>query len=140
MNGFIYAIKNTTSDDVYIGSTTQDLRRRFTEHKCLPHSTCRSKEILKCTTAYIEYIEGCDIDKMKEREQYWIDNTPNCINKRNVNVIIDNNYFYNYNKQWRINNRERFIEQRREYYKNNMELINQKRREYRSKKKITQDT
>jgi len=139
MNGFIYAIKNTTSDDVYIGSTTQDLSDRLKCHKST-YSTCRSKEILKCTTAYIEYLEGCDIDKMKEREQYWIDNTPNCINKRNVNVIIDNDYFYNYNKQWRINNKEYAIERQRAYYKNNIELINQKRREYRSKKNATQDT
>lgn len=117
-NGLIYAIKNETTPDVYIGSTTQELKERWYVHKSLNHR-CSSKKILECPTAYIEYIEGCDIDKMKEREQYWIDNTPNCINKiRTTGEYFEANkkeYYKNHTVKWRNDNRERFNEWQREY-------------------------
>ena len=118
MNGFIYAIKNETSDSVYIGSTTQELSERWHVHKSMNHR-CSSKKIVECPTAYKEYLESCDIDKIKEREQYWIDNTPNCVNITNPGHKWDDDkkkqYFKNHTLEWRNNNRERFNEWQRNY-------------------------
>ena len=90
MNAFIYAIKNETSNDVYIGSTVRTLGMRISEHRTDYDLYLKNKchymtsfQIIKCKTNYIEYIEGCDINDMDDREKFWIKNTPNCINKKN---------------------------------------------------------
>ena len=84
MSAKVYALRNRTTEKVYIGSTTAYLSRRLAQHKY----TCRNElpsscdEIVLCPTAYIELIEECDVSVRYERERYWIENTPNCVNKQ----------------------------------------------------------
>ena len=79
----IYAIRNRTSDLVYVGSTRKRLLcDRMAEHQA-DHKRGRgitSGLVTQCPTAYIELLEECDEGVRKERERWWIRNTPNCVN------------------------------------------------------------
>lgn len=77
MKGSIYIIRNTINDKVYIGQTTQTLNIRFTNHKM----ASRTGEDTKFYRAirkhgedkfWIELIEKVEIEKLNERERYWI--------------------------------------------------------------------
>ena len=87
----VYAIRNRTSEQVYIGTTTKRyLSDRMSGHRYAYRKElegnssrpCRSHLILACPTAYIELLEECDEGRRKERERWWIENTPNCVNKQ----------------------------------------------------------
>lgn len=84
----IYALRNETSDLTYVGSTIQTLARRFTRHQASRRhwlkgntNNCSSFPIVECPTAYIELLEECEEGVRYERERWWIENTPNCVNK-----------------------------------------------------------
>jgi hypothetical protein len=86
----VYAIRNRTSEGVYIGTTTkQYLSQRWAHHthgarkhqEGKPIRWCSSFQILACPTASIELLEECSEDMRKERERHWIETTPNCVNK-----------------------------------------------------------
>jgi hypothetical protein len=82
----IYAIRNRTSELVYVGSTKKRLLcSRLAEHRAdvKRGSGITSGQILSCPTAYIELLEDlgdCEKAVRKERERWWIRNTPNCVN------------------------------------------------------------
>jgi hypothetical protein len=90
----VYAIRNRTSEQVYIGTTTKRYLsdrmsgHRYAYRKELAGDTsrpCRSHLILSCPTAYINLVEDlgdCDKATRKARERWWIENTPNCVNKQ----------------------------------------------------------
>ena len=78
-NGKIYKITSKQTDDVYIGSTIQELNRRF---KCHKKNRCSSREIMKYDDAIIELIELYPSNSLEEllwRERYLFDNME-CIN------------------------------------------------------------
>jgi hypothetical protein len=126
MNYFIYAIKNDSTNNVYIGSTERTFAKRFQSHLSqyklwLKNAAgyCYSYEIIKCSTAYIEYIEACDKKNRNDREQYWIDNTPNCINKKNTsNEAVKKRRLLNCAKYYE-QNKDKIREKQKEYYNNN---------------------
>jgi len=71
--GYIYKICNKNSDKIYIGSTVQDLKKRFIKHK----SRCKiyletnnhyitSFEIVKDPTSYIEQLAEIQFYNKKE--------------------------------------------------------------------------
>ena len=86
----IYAIKSTDSNQVYIGSTSkQYLSQRWATHiydyrqyKLGRHKYVSSFQILNSPTAFIELLEVCKEGDRYERERYWIENTPHCVNKQ----------------------------------------------------------
>ena len=87
----VYAIRNRTSDDVYVGSTTKRyLSDRMSGHRyayrqCLLGNNsrpCSSHKVLACPTAYIELLEECDVGVRKEREKFWIACFPTAVNKQ----------------------------------------------------------
>jgi len=81
----IYIIRNTTSPHVYVGSTEkQYLSSRFSQHKydCRRSPDSPRSQIVSCPTSSIELLEECDVSVRYERERYWIENTPNCVNKQ----------------------------------------------------------
>ena len=56
LEGKIYAIRSPNTNKIYIGSTCQDLNKRFNGHK---HSnTTTSQEIINSGQAYIELIKN----------------------------------------------------------------------------------
>lgn len=79
----IYAIRNRTTDSVYVGSTTKRLLcDRMAEHRAdyKRDRGITSRLVLQCPTAYIELLEECDEGVRKERERHWIRSLPNCVN------------------------------------------------------------
>ncbi len=90
----IYKIVSTKTKNVYIGSTTNKyLCNRFGQHAFeyrkwtngdKKYRYVTSFDILKFDDAEIILVEKfpCESkDELTARERYWIDNTPNCINK-----------------------------------------------------------
>jgi hypothetical protein len=69
----IYVIKSPSYDKIYIGSTTQPLSVRFSEHKChykrylagLRNYTT-SYAIIKLDDAYIELLQECKCNSKQE--------------------------------------------------------------------------
>lgn len=85
-----YAIRNRSSPDTYIGTTTKTLSVRWNAHQydLREHQKGNTKwvssfQVLECPTAYIELLEDlgeCDKATRKARERWWIETTPNCVN------------------------------------------------------------
>ncbi|QKF94250.1 GIY-YIg endonuclease [Fadolivirus algeromassiliense] len=90
-NGKIYKIISKNSNECYIGSTTDQLNKRFACHlsnykmfntKNIRY--CKSIEIIKCGNPEIVLIENfpCNNEyELRTRELYFINNTENCINE-----------------------------------------------------------
>jgi hypothetical protein len=90
MKGYIYMIRSFQTEDVYYGSTTQQLCNRMAKHRCNykqwlngNFNNISSFEILKYEDAYIELVEEIEFQNKKElhaREGYYIREN-NCVNK-----------------------------------------------------------
>jgi len=83
----IYKIIDNTNDNVYIGITKQKyLCDRISHHNwCSKHKEEYSSSlIIKNNDWKYELIEETDDIT---REKYWINNTPNCINKYKLNGL-----------------------------------------------------
>ncbi len=101
----IYKIVDNTNNNVYIGQTKEKkLSERIRKHICnykRKRQECSSSIILKNDDWYCEIIEETDDIK---REKYWINNTPNCINKKTLIYGRCNNSrnleMYYYKKSW----------------------------------------
>lgn len=81
-NAKIYKIVSSNRDDCYIGSTTQEIQRRFVMHKH-QHNPCLSRKIIEAGDASIELIEEFPCNNRNElerREGFHIRNNK-CINK-----------------------------------------------------------
>jgi hypothetical protein len=162
-DGKIYKIHSFQTDNIYIGSTTQTLCRRFSNHKTTFKqglSGLMSKEILKYDDSMITLIETypCnDKNELEKRERYHIENN-NCVNKR-IPTRTSKEYTYS-NKdkikqqrkqrsidnkdkikktqiQYRLNNKDKSKEYAKQYYNNNSDLIKQQTKQYRINNKET---
>lgn len=103
---------------VYVGSTQQELCKRFASHKCRKkkNSDNTSSKLLDLDNAYIECIEECNEDNRREREQYWINNI-DCVNKNKLN-FDRKEYQKQYNKNYYQKNKDKIKQQTKEYQKN----------------------
>ena len=77
MSIYIYQIYDNTNGNSYVGSTN-NIYRRMGEHMKLTYT---SKDILKNNDYKINILEMCEEENKLKREQFWIDSTPNTINK-----------------------------------------------------------
>lgn len=74
--GFIYIIRNTINNKVYIGQTKVDVQTRWKEH--LRHAKYGDQVINRAMRKhgvnkfYIETLEICDIDIIDDREMFYI--------------------------------------------------------------------
>ena len=148
-NGKIYALRNYIDDDVYIGSTTQPLCKRFNDHKKKRDdklNRCRIyKKIVELgkENFYIELVENFPCENKEEllkREGRFIremGTVNHCIAGRTVNEY---QITYRENNQELIkqrcrnyynNNKEKMNEQCKIYRRDNREHINQQKKEYR---------
>jgi len=83
----IYKIVDCENGNTYIGSTKQKyISKRLSRHR-EPTNTCSSKMIINNNNYIYELVEICDFDNVKERERYYINNTPNCINIHKLNGV-----------------------------------------------------
>jgi hypothetical protein len=130
-NGKIYKIVSFQTDKVYIGSTCQGLAVRKAGHVRNYKSYLNGKghnrssfEIVRHDDADIILIENYPCNSKNElcaRERYYIENTKNCTNK----------YIPNRTKaEWKRDNHEKVVEQRKEYYALNKDRIKEKVNEY----------
>ncbi len=124
----IYLIEDI-NDLKYIGSTTQKLNQRLTEHK---HDKKRGNYCSSCElnlyNCIIIELEQCDLEHRKERERYYI-NEIDCVNQIKLNFDKDKK------KEYREKNKETIKEYMREYREKNKDKINQRQKEYNEKNK-----
>ena len=145
-------------DEVYYGSTCNDLRFRKNGHKC-KGNICSSKILFeKYDDVRIELVEDYPCNnraELNKREGHYIrenkclnkqipDRTQKEyyeVNKEKITEKIREYQLKNKEKRKEIdknfyeNNREKIVEQKREYYKKNREKVIEKQRERRRKKK-----
>ena len=78
MNGFIYKITNRVNNKCYIGQTRFTVEHRFKQHIKNYNIEHRKQPLYMAFDKYglnnftVETIEECDINKLDEREKYWI--------------------------------------------------------------------
>ncbi len=116
--GRIYKIVSSECDGCYIGSTTQQLSKRISEHKCqykrylAGNSTyVTSYEVLKFADASIELIHEGVFDSKQDMGKFEgevIRTTPNALNKNMAGRTVQ--------------------ESKNQYYQDNREAINAHRR------------
>jgi hypothetical protein len=82
-NGKIYEIVCRITGEKYVGSTTQPLSKRLTEHRNLKNTM--SKQIIERGDYYINLLEECPCDnreQLLQRERHYYDSIEGgCINK-----------------------------------------------------------
>lgn len=128
-------------NQIYIGSTTNHLQHRLGQHLCAYYNHknnpskyrhCSAFKVLDDDSVEIKLIEEFQYttrNEMLKREQHWIVNTPNCVNKAKACAGVDTNYKEDWNKYHReyyIQNKERNLERKKEYYLKNRDKILQK--------------
>ena len=137
----IYKITDNLGQ-IYIGSTTRPLTRRFIEHKS-HYSKCRSK-LLMDNEPSIELIEECNIEDRLKRERYYITNYPECVNKaKNIGLGLTKNeyqkYYNDHNKEkakeYYQKNQEVILKQKKEYWHKNKDQIKEYNKQYKQKNK-----
>ena len=116
----IYKITNTINGDFYIGSS-KDINRRWTQHK--RKSTwkkCPNNPMYLDMKKYgvdkfeFQVIEEVEVDKLKEREQYFIETLNPTYNSNRANGL-DVERHKKYNKEYKKTNK--YKEYNKEYQK-----------------------
>ena len=133
--GKIYCIRNTITDDVYIGATCQPLSKRMAEHrkhmnskKAQNYKLYRKMRELGHQSFYIELIEEvkCDnIEQLRKREGELIRQMGT------LNARIECRSV----KEWRQDNKQKITNDRHQYYEDNKEHILEQNRQYRDEHK-----
>ena len=145
-NGKIYSIRNWVDDDVYIGSTTQPLSKRFEKHR----SNCKSEDKknrklyhkmneIGVEQFYIELIEKVeceDISELRQKEGEWIRKIGSLNYQIAGRTLQEKNATYYQNnrekctqmsKDWKERNKEHHAQVSAQYYQDNKDEINEKR-------------
>ena len=134
-NGKIYQIVSEQTDKVYIGSTTQKLCKRMSDHRAtmrLSQCGITSKEILQFSDARILLIEEypCDNkEQLLKREGEVMKTFENRVNKKIAGNMIGKTQ-KEYDKQFHIDNIERMHAEGKAYRDRNREAIREKKKEY----------
>ena len=95
MNGFIYIIRNTVNNKVYIGQTRTSVSQRWSEH--LRHARYGDQVINRAMRKYgvdkfyIKTLEICNVKVLDEREIYYIDLYNSTDKSKGYNVSIGGN-------------------------------------------------
>ena len=150
-NGKIYAIRSHQTDEIYIGSTTQSLSKRFSNHKSKYKlyldgnlkKYLTSSKILQYDDAYIELFEEypCDNKIMLNKREGEIIRLNNCVNKCIAGQTSKEYYEQNkekikgYKKKYSEQNKEKIKEYKKEYQVQNKEKIRERKKIYRQKNK-----
>lgn len=92
MNGFIYIIRNTVNNKVYIGQTKNTIKQRWQEH--VRHARYGDQVINRAMRKYgidkfyIETLEICTVDVLDYREMFYIDLYNSTDKTKGYNVSI----------------------------------------------------
>ncbi len=161
-NSKIYKLWIHETDDIYIGSTTQNLSQRLAQHKKDYNKNvrfCSSKILFELSDdVMIELIEEYKCDNKNQLEKIEGEHIRNnkCVNKiiagrtreeyvlENREKILENKRIYTlehktekceYDKNYREQNRDKRNKQKQEYYNDNKVEISQKSKLYREQNK-----
>ena len=122
--GSIYKI--TDGEKNYYGSTIKTLKKRLSIHKSPSSTRCETKYMNKdnMTIELIEVVE--DIEQLKWRERYYIENNE-CVNKNSPVITLEehNERRRNRSKKHREENKDEY----KQYYEENKERIKQYNRQ-----------
>ena len=148
-NGKIYRIWSLNTNEIYVGSTYQELHKRMYEHRInaqtgKPYMVYHKMRELGIETFSIELIEvfPCkNRDELRQREGYWVRNL-----KATLNSVIPGRTLKEYNsenkeklrqtkQQFYEDNKDRIKERVKEYQANNRIAVNEQKREYYEKNK-----
>jgi len=136
--GKIYKITSPNCEDVYVGSTTQNLNRRFIGHKSdAKTKNCTSKKVIESGEAVIELIEEfiCETRTELERREGEIQkSTLNCCNNNIAGQTLAE--YQIYQAEYYKANTDTILQQKAEYYKANTDRILERAVEY---QKINKD-
>jgi len=144
-NGKIYCIRSNATDNIYIGSTCQQLFKRLYDHRKNYKSYLDKKyrytssyDIVKFDDSYIELIElypcNSKIELLK-REGEIIRQTNNCVNKNIAGR--EGKQYYNDNidklkqikKQYNLDNKDKISEYKKQYNLDNKNKISDKNKQ-----------
>ena len=125
-------ISSTKGEKTYVGSTT-DMKKRIKEHK--NRNKCSSyklKEEYGWDNLQFTVLEECANDARREREQHWMNVTPNTVNDRRVvpDPIIDRKKRLERRRQYNEANKEKRLEYQRQYNEANKEKRLEYQRQY----------
>ena len=133
--GKIYKLTSSNSNDIYIGSTIQNLSKRKAHHIADYKKFIIEKKIYISSFKIIEcggIIDICLLEEypcdnkeqLHQRERFYIEN--NCC----VNKNIPNRQFNEYIKIWKEKNKDIIKHKLKEYRQKNTDILKQKRKEY----------
>ena len=129
-------------DEIYIGSTCDELRKRKNNHKS--QRNCNSKILFeKYTDVRIEVIEEYPCNSKRELEKKEGEHIRNnkCLNKYVAGRTTTERYEDNKEKiaeklkEYYGKNKEKILEKQKEHYQNNKEITNEYQKEYRKNNK-----
>ena len=150
-NGKIYCIRNSINDEIYVGSTTQRLSKRFCWHKkdTKKQNSNLYKEMQRLGVEYfyIELIEHypCSSKEELHKREGEIIREMATLNQRVSGRNHKEYYLENHEKElnrcraYRENNREKEQIRSRTYYENNKEKEQERVRQYRENNKETEN-
>jgi hypothetical protein len=137
-DSIIYKICNISCDEVYVGSTTNFLRRRAEHKKCCNNVNGKSYnyQVYKFIRDHggfenwsmiqIEPYNAKNKRDLEARERYWLEQLGATLNKCIPTRTL---------KEYRIDNKETIIQQKKEYYEKNKETLSQYQKEHYEKNK-----
>ena len=129
-NGKIYVIRNSTDEDIYIGSSCQPLCKRFQKHKDNMKGYKKDRKLyskmnkLGKEQFYIELYEEypCDnVEQLRRREGEII---------RELKPILNKQVAGRTEKEWREDNKDYVKEERQKYYEENKDKLSQYHKEW----------
>jgi hypothetical protein len=132
MKGYIYVIRSHQTDEIYYGSTKEELTHRLSSHKRgyklylkTNKNMCSSYNLIKYDDAYIELVEQIEYEKKMElnkKENEYIRQNK-CVNKNGKDINKYHNKYYDAN-------REKFLEKnKKDYEKRKLKLLNNDKKE-----------
>tara|TARA_R110000824_G_scaffold27348_1_gene92978 strand:- start:745 stop:1203 length:459 start_codon:yes stop_codon:yes gene_type:complete len=125
---FIYKCFNSDTDDVYIGSTIQNPKLRYTRHIFnAAHGIGNYGKIFETPNHTYEIIDNCNFNCRRDlllRERHWIDITPNAVNKMRPAFLND--------EERKANHYANVLR----YYRSDKGKVNKKNQNARYRKKI----
>ena len=150
IEGRIYRLSLAGIEEIcYIGSTTLPLSTRYSHHKHQAVATCQKK-----CAASILFEDGNEVEislleegpfesikQMEERERWWIEQHPDCVNKNipgrgwKERWIANRDHNIAKHRKWLEDNKEYHANQRAEKRKENLEEARAKDKEARERRK-----
>lgn len=141
-NGIIYKLTNTSTGEVYIGSTGCSLKSRFCVHKSKQNCSASKKLFTdpgEVTCEIIEKYACASRKELNDREYHWM-NQIECINKvtRKTGLRYDDpNYNRAYYRIYANENRDHINKMARNWYNNHADKIKKANNEkYKNDEKI----